>query len=310
MKISEILCERISTSALHRPVSVAVKSAFVETVYKCLQHNVTDADSLETILSTLLERNMSNVAEKFGLDNVSINWEKEMPMSTRGQANTINDYGFPVNVIELNYNRFIKRYVQAFTELLDIVKKDSKVTELSNTPWSSTVYVKMLNELNNYWTGAVFDQLTETVLHELTHLLQHVPQQNKIDSGKLTDYEYKDSHSKRRFNTDKTDTKYTYKYLSIPQEVDAFAQGLVSNILSKVKADEVDFNDKPAIKNLINSIVQELNTLKKNPEAYATGYSKLVFNREIKIDSKVLNRFYKKVYLELTDYIGRLKNEL
>jgi hypothetical protein len=331
MKIVQILSERISLAKyapeLRELIHSSISSAFYVTmIWDDLLKNKNENElnnifqqypdnasyeNLRSALEVSILKDVRAFLRRIGYPGVSIHFSKIDNANARGHAYSIKDRAF--HDIEIS-----KSYINLMLSLSKSIYKEiwESVPELVY----DAINRKTQNNISKIriLTEPVYDKfvkkLTNTIIHELTHSAQHLAQ----DHNNKDEYEYRSLKQPDLYafmNIPRNSKEYDHTwgwYRSSPQEIDAFAQGTASDILTAAGVNRLDeYEEIPysLFKSTYDKIMSEIHKL-KNGQDYAGFYKKGLVPNENYIDDKVRNKYYKKVIQSVNDYLEDIKKKV
>lgn len=303
MKINELLTESISLSIFSLDCYKAINVAISKSIYQYLKQHLRSQDAFGIVLSHNLENILSNLISK-NLENkynVIVSFDEVGHNSANAQAITDTNKN---KLIIISKNKFLMPLVDAIEQQIKLLPSDSEVYSIldSINVFDSSVFDIIQNNVT--LTAGIkqkVSELTALVVHELTHLIQHIPQEEKIIAGELPGFEYKHIGGHRHNNNMKNYTDY----LSVVQEIDANAQEYATQILNLVGAYSVNFANVQELQHVVLKLENKIKELSNPSEILSHKYKYLKNNSN---NDKAVNRFKKKVYQEINRFLTQVKH--
>jgi hypothetical protein len=211
------------------------------------------------------------------------------------------------------------KYIESISKVIveTLLDWDDKLTNYDNGKYTVDLSgIQDTDKLVKYVASVSpmkFKSLVETYIHELVHYEQH----NRIakDRSKVTPNDYRSYLQKNQAEfaraVERLETDEDWRaYLSSPQEITAHAHDLANRLIQGAlmgeKLDDIDVSEIPwTIKALKNTLKDASNY---QSQAKYKQYDR--FDRDNNNHRKVINRFLKTVYAEVTGAIDQLTSRL
>jgi len=211
------------------------------------------------------------------------------------------------------------KYIESISKVIveTLLDWDDKLTNYDNGKYTVDLSgIQDTDKLVKYVASVSpmkFKSLVETYIHELVHYEQH----NRIakDRSKVTPNDYRSYLQKNQAEfaraVERLETDEDWRaYLSSPQEITAHAHDLANRLIQGAlmdeKLDDIDVSEIPfTVKALKNTLKDASNY---QSQAKYKQYDR--FDRDNNNHRKVINRFLKTVYAEVTGAIDQLTSRL
>lgn len=330
MKVSEIINERINIAKYSGKLYSRLLNAVARGYYLYIPYGMKsiantdpefirvppiDIGMLSSALATSLTKEITEWLHSIGMESVHVEFI-DLGTYVKGRADTDHSTGKHTVELSTKFLQLLSRHADSIYNNYADGSAQNMIDAANRNMTKSGASVLQIYTDDEHKENV--QTMVGTIVHEVTHLKQHEPQQDKINNG-LDDYEYRSNKQRNlgKFLYTKRDMGPNIAanqwYRASPQEIDAFAQGTLTELL--LNAGVQDFEDYEEItQDQYNRILQNINAEFKNLKAglsmYAGIYKRGKFGEENRQDDLARNKYYKRIALGLNDVIEELKNKV